>query len=331
MSNYGRVRRGPMGADRFTQISNALFRDRRISFKAKGLFGLISTHRDGYGVTPESLAAAGKDGVSAVKGALRELEEHGYLVRERERREDGTLGGSQYYITDMPDPSEQQSGRSEPEVENPPVDCPPVENPTVEDRPHKKTNSSSRKNTSGEKTISLSPVPEQQTAEPAAVTDERETDSPSKLSTAQKVVRAAGVVREDGEAAFIAWATAVHAPRGGAWWRTVAANGDLPDLVAAWRAERPAAQPEPAVPPWCGKCDGEPVAERWVMGDDDRWHRCPDCSPHMAPVVSREQQATDDMFDRAMARAQNRMRQEGPPLTGTDARVAGWLALSEGA
>src|SRR5256885_5221869 len=50
-SRYGRIRRGEMAADRFTQISNELFRDPRLSFKAKGVFGLISTHRDGYGIT----------------------------------------------------------------------------------------------------------------------------------------------------------------------------------------------------------------------------------------------------------------------------------------
>lgn len=36
--------------------------------------------------------------------SLKELERHGYLVRERERRADGTFGAAAYFITDMPEP-----------------------------------------------------------------------------------------------------------------------------------------------------------------------------------------------------------------------------------
>jgi hypothetical protein len=49
---FGRIRRGTMAAGRFTRIANHLFRDQRLSFKAKGIFGLLAGHRDGYGITP---------------------------------------------------------------------------------------------------------------------------------------------------------------------------------------------------------------------------------------------------------------------------------------
>ncbi|MFD4630317.1 hypothetical protein ACFVYR_21040 [Streptomyces sp. NPDC058284] len=91
-----------MAGDHFVQIANALFRDARISFKAKGLFGLITSHRDGWRVTVAGLARAGTDGRDAVASGLKELEDHGYLVRDRERREDGTLGEAVYAITDLP-------------------------------------------------------------------------------------------------------------------------------------------------------------------------------------------------------------------------------------
>ncbi|GGV74064.1 hypothetical protein GCM10010277_88030 [Streptomyces longisporoflavus] len=84
MSGYGAgIRRGEMAADRFTQIANALFRDPRISFKAKGIFGLVSTHRDGWRVTLLELGRCGPDGRGAVRSGLAELEAFGYLTREQ--------------------------------------------------------------------------------------------------------------------------------------------------------------------------------------------------------------------------------------------------------
>lgn len=183
--NYGRIQRGPMAADAFTQIRNALFRDPRLSFKDKGVFGLISTHRDGYGVTLESIAACSTDGVSAVKAALRNLEKHGYLQRSRVRNTNGTLGASVYFITDQPEAfegsPEVQDPRSEPRVENPlvdnplvaepPVVQPPVGEPPVADHLHKKTNSNK---TSGKKTLSPPSVPDPRPV-PAPAVPERET------------------------------------------------------------------------------------------------------------------------------------------------------------
>lgn len=94
MSGYGTgIQRGRMAGDNFTQIANALFRDTRMGFKAKGIFGLISTHTDGWRVTVADLVRAGTDGKSAVTSGLKELEKFGYLTRDRERNTDGTLGG----------------------------------------------------------------------------------------------------------------------------------------------------------------------------------------------------------------------------------------------
>jgi hypothetical protein len=102
----GMIRRGPMAADvlekQFVQISNALARDKRLSFKAKGIFMLIASHRDGYGISEESIAAMSTDGLTAVRTGLKELINHGYLLRERQRNERGQLGSSNYFITDMP-------------------------------------------------------------------------------------------------------------------------------------------------------------------------------------------------------------------------------------
>ncbi|MEV0186756.1 hypothetical protein AB0I54_47435, partial [Streptomyces sp. NPDC050625] len=89
MSRFGTgIRRGVMAADQFTQIANALFRDAGLSFKAKGIFGCVSTHSNGWQVTVTDLVGLGPDGREAVRTGLRELEAHGYLIRERLRRPD---------------------------------------------------------------------------------------------------------------------------------------------------------------------------------------------------------------------------------------------------
>ncbi|MFM9499744.1 hypothetical protein ACKI1Q_39920 [Streptomyces galilaeus] len=140
------IRRGVMAADQFTQIANGLFRDSRLSFKAQGIFGLISTHRDGWRMSVTDLARRSRDGEAAVKSGLKELEKHGFLVRERERNPDGTLGEAAYFITDLPS---LQNSRSQPMSGFPPVD-----NPTSANRPTKNTN---RKKTNKQNTSTVPP------------------------------------------------------------------------------------------------------------------------------------------------------------------------------
>ncbi|MEY9988019.1 hypothetical protein ABIE67_000051 [Streptomyces sp. V4I8] len=144
--DYGMgIRRGVMAGDQFTQIANGLFRDSRVSFKAKGLFGLISTHREGWYMTVADLARRGREGVDAVTTGLEELERYGFLQRDRDRNPDGTLGSATYFITDLPG---LEITRSQPGSGNPGLD-----NPTLADRPTKNTIS---KKTNTQKT---SPIP----------------------------------------------------------------------------------------------------------------------------------------------------------------------------
>ncbi|MCX5357228.1 hypothetical protein OG864_00300 [Streptomyces sp. NBC_00124] len=140
------IRRGVMAADQFTQLANGLFRDERLSFKAKGLFGLISTHRDGWQVAVTDLARRGRDGVAAVRSGLKELEKYGFLLRERIRHEDGTLGAVVYCITDLPSLENSMS--------QPMSGFPPVDKPTSVNRTTKNTN---RKNTTQQNTSPLRP------------------------------------------------------------------------------------------------------------------------------------------------------------------------------
>ncbi|MDQ0956077.1 hypothetical protein QFZ24_010086 [Streptomyces phaeochromogenes] len=162
--DYGMgVRRGVMAGDRFTQVANGLFRDSRMSFKAKGLFGLISTHREGWYMTVADLACRGREGVDAVTTGLNELECYGFLQRDRDRNPDGTLGSVTYVITDLPS---LQHSRSQPESGNPGLD-----NPTLADRPTKNT---IVKKTNQQNTSSLPPCARGEAARTPGRTDQKD-------------------------------------------------------------------------------------------------------------------------------------------------------------
>lgn len=160
----------------YARIGNQLLRDARISYRAKGIFCWLASHREGFGVSPESIAAAGAEGISAVKSALRELEQYGYLTRSQIRTAGGTMGNFTYRITDMPS-SEPLDGNRPPvsiskDAENrrsEPVDGkPPADEPPAVDRPHKKT-IPSKKISSEEKTTSSPAEPAE--PEPAVEPD----------------------------------------------------------------------------------------------------------------------------------------------------------------
>ncbi|MGP4112344.1 hypothetical protein ACTWP5_15705 [Streptomyces sp. 4N509B] len=146
MSRYGRIERGHMAADRFTQVSNQLARDKRLSRRARGLFLEISSHRDGYGLTVESLVRSGPEGREAIMSGLRELERYGYLARHQERDERGRMGTAVYRITDSPrragsaTPPTPQARTSRPSSEIPTTDEPASVAPSPQKTNSKKTN-----------------------------------------------------------------------------------------------------------------------------------------------------------------------------------------------
>lgn len=278
--SYSRIKRGRMAADvieqGFTQISNELFRDSRISGLAMGVFGHISTHRDGYGVTPESIARSMKNGVSAIKVALRELETYGYLTRTRTRNEDGTLGPSIYKITDMPgglsitaeapyavrkprsepgdeiQPQGVTSGnehlpRSGPAVEKPPVDIPPVVNHPTQ-------------NTRGKKTV----------------LEEDQNLSSSPRPRAEQLLLDLGATEAEMTRVLDRIKTE-HKPRNlSAYVSRMADTGDLAGMLAELRSTPLGLQPRPAAPPKCDACN----PYRRMEDDDGRdVGPCPTCHP----------------------------------------------------
>lgn len=77
-------------------------RDKRLSLKAKGMMSFLLALPDDWEYTIEGLVTQLKDGITAVRAALKELEACGYMKIGRERDKAGRLRGAVYTIYEKP-------------------------------------------------------------------------------------------------------------------------------------------------------------------------------------------------------------------------------------
>ena len=85
----------------FTVIDNAIFKDRTLSLKAKGLLCQMLSLPDGWEFSVEGLSKLSTDGRSAVASALNELQKAGYFRRENVRS-GNRIAGVEYVISEVP-------------------------------------------------------------------------------------------------------------------------------------------------------------------------------------------------------------------------------------
>lgn len=94
------IKRPELAIDRdFTIIRNAWARDGRLSLRARGLLLQLYSHRAGWEVTIESLMRVNPEGRNAIRAAIGELEQHGYLKRQQQVS-GGRYGGMDYIVCD---------------------------------------------------------------------------------------------------------------------------------------------------------------------------------------------------------------------------------------
>ena len=113
----------------YTVMSNHHLRDKSLSLKAKGLLSLMLSLPEEWDYTTKGLARICKDGVDSICAGVRELEEHGYVIRQRVRNANGQLGAIEYMILEQPRPPEPKPGK--PERENPVLDNPEQASPVL--------------------------------------------------------------------------------------------------------------------------------------------------------------------------------------------------------
>ena len=75
----------------FTVIANSVFKDKTLSAKAKGILVEMLSLPENWDYTLKGLTYLFSDGIDSIRQGIRELEEHGYIVRERKRDAKGAL------------------------------------------------------------------------------------------------------------------------------------------------------------------------------------------------------------------------------------------------
>ena len=121
----------------YTVMSNYHLRDRNISLKAKGLLSLMLSLPEEWDFTLAGLAHISKEGVSAIRAAVIELEENGYVSRTRIRNEAGQLTDVEYTIYECPQSKSHSTDPphallQQPECDSPVLGKPILENPTLD-------------------------------------------------------------------------------------------------------------------------------------------------------------------------------------------------------
>ncbi len=117
----------------YTVMSNYHLRDTSLSLKAKGLLSLMLSLPENWDYTTKGLASICKDGIDSICSTVNELENAGYVTRNRIRNCKGQLTSTEYVIYETP------------KRENPVLDNPIQAKPVQEKHAQLNTNISNTK------------------------------------------------------------------------------------------------------------------------------------------------------------------------------------------
>ena len=121
----------------YTVLPNGILRDAGLSLKTKGLFAIILSLPEDWDYSVAGLAKVAGCGRDAIRSALGEMEQSGYLSRSRSHGDGGKFTGIVYTIRDQAEPLSENSTMDEkeplsgfPMLAEPILAKPPSENPT---------------------------------------------------------------------------------------------------------------------------------------------------------------------------------------------------------
>ena len=107
--------------------------DGAVKFQVKGAeknrgYTVMSNHH----LRNKDLSLINREQIDAIRAAVRELEQAGYIVRSRERDSQGRLRGADYIIYEQPQPVPDSPTLENPTLDNPTLEKPTLEKPTLE-------------------------------------------------------------------------------------------------------------------------------------------------------------------------------------------------------
>ena len=86
----------------YTVMSNHHLRNKALSLKAKGLLSQMLSLPEDWDFTLKGLSLINREQIDAIRAAVRELEQAGYIVRSRERDSQGACAGRITSFTNSP-------------------------------------------------------------------------------------------------------------------------------------------------------------------------------------------------------------------------------------
>ncbi|EJD8511639.1 conserved phage C-terminal domain-containing protein [Staphylococcus pseudintermedius] len=86
----------------FVTVHKDFIHDSNISWKAKGILLYLLSRPDDWQIYETELEQHSTDGLSGLKSGIKELEEIGYIQRNRKRDKSGRLNGYEYLVYEQP-------------------------------------------------------------------------------------------------------------------------------------------------------------------------------------------------------------------------------------
>lgn len=103
----GVFNQGPAPEDHFTMISNDLLRNPNLSIEARGIYGFMRSHRDGWKMTTERIGEACNMSRKRSAKYINELIDAGFIIRDQ-ANDGGKFGEIHYLILAEPQKSSPQ-------------------------------------------------------------------------------------------------------------------------------------------------------------------------------------------------------------------------------
>lgn len=149
----------------FTQIPNSLIRNEHLSLKALGVIVHLLSLPPGYRISLEGLCAARKEGETAMRTAIQQLESLNYMRIVRERSASGRFIHSKWIVSDEP------IADWAPHLENPRVEEPVLDHPAQGDQGATNTGFKERLDSSKTTTTGPEGTPPDTDQSPALIMD----------------------------------------------------------------------------------------------------------------------------------------------------------------